>query len=117
MIFQEEVPFRDKHGQDVRTRSANRNPVKLRDDTLRQTPIQGGSVEPEGPETKGSEQGVEETPSIRAQAPPPRKPEVRHERKEREEVRPEDPVVDANDAGYHTANEAYVSSPMFLLLS
>lgn len=60
---------------------------------------------------------MEETPSIRTQAAPPRKPEVRHERTEREAVRQEDPVVDANDADYHTADEAYVSSPMFPLLS
>jgi hypothetical protein len=117
MLFQDEVPFRDKHGQDVRTRSANRKPVKLRDESLRQTPIQSGSVEPEDPKAKGSEQGVEETPSIRAQAAPPRKPEAHHERKEREAVQQEDPVVDGNDADYHTADEAYVSSPIFPLLS
>jgi hypothetical protein len=110
------VPFRDKHGQDVRTRAANRNPVKLRDESLRQTPIQSGSAEPEDPKAKGSEQG-EEAPSIRAQAAPPRKPELRHERIEREVVRQEDPIVDANDADFHTADEMYVSNPTFPLLS
>lgn len=116
-IIQNDVPFRDRHGQDPRTRLANKKAVRHSNVPSRQTPVQSGSVEPEAPEAKGSEEG--DAPDI--EAPVESQPEDQeaqgssHTVPLENEEPVEDIAEDRNDASYHTAENEYVFSKRFTI--
>lgn len=94
--YQNHAPPRDKHNAGTRNRRANRKSANAKDRSSRQTPIQGGSVEPDDPEAKGSEEGANEDSSDDAEMhSKERKLPVRSD--ESEEELDEDALVEGND--------------------